>query len=35
MNIKLQQNRAKRVQNDPEMEKIKVIDTYKYSHKKV
>ena len=35
MNIKLHQNRAKRVQKDPELEKIKVIDTYKYSHKKV
>ena len=35
MNIKLYQNRAKRVQSDPEMDKIKVIETYKYSHKKV
>ena len=35
MDIKLYQNRAKRVKNDPEMGKIKVIETYKYSHKKV
>ena len=35
MDIKLYQNRAKRVKNDPEMGKIKVIETYKYGHKKV
>ena len=35
MDMKLYQNRAKRVKNDPEMGKIKVIETYKYGHKKV